>query len=624
MLGGPQPARAATSVPATGTVRPLAPTVSPGGHARLRVNVLVRRPLSQVTLRLRVRTPAGDMAAPIQTVSAPRISAGRITYDFIVDMPSGKGREGTYPFSVTMSARGSSVWRGLGRLLVVDARARPPMLLCLVWTFDPGLHMRPDEAFTDGVVAGSIDPSSRPRGRVLAHALQLRSHSRIRESVALAPLLAYQLERLASGSVEVSGETTIDSPAGSKPARDARSALAIWRSLAQSGRAEILSTPFADAPLEVLARRGIPWDIRLQLDTGAGTLAHSLEVTPTPWLVRSATDTRTARALRSAGVHTLVLDAAAVDATVGGHGGPFLLAADKRLRAVAIDPALSSVLTPGLAEPTQLDDLMAALAERFRDGQRVAVLSAPAGSVDERLLAGLYADVEETAWIRTAGLSEAFAGLVPAGTVGLRRAPAERSADPLWHSLISARGDYLAVRSLILPEDPLGPQLLRTLMVAEDVTQPRASALWQDALRRRAAPELSAVHISANPSLMLTGQRGKFALSLSNTGSREMTPLLLLSGDGVSFPDGRRVRLDLRPKETVSTIRVALIGARTHGQVVARLVAGDHVLDQAVLSVSASYIDRLALVAGIILALGGLLFYLWRRRAAGEYPEEDD
>lgn len=593
-------------------------SVRPGRVATVRVRLIAARALVDARLALRADRIGDGVSLPIQAVEAPSLTSGVTDYEFGVKTPL--GAEGAYRYEVTVSEGGATVARAAGRFAVVDPSKRPPLTVCLVWQVDEGVHVDPQGRFLDGRIADATSRVSGRRGRLAFHAAQLDEHRRIRASIAVSPFTVSQVQRLAGGGVQVTGDATRAIPPTSRASGDARVVLAHWRRLLRLRRAESLAAPYVDAPLEELAARQLADDLEWQLDVGRQVVRQALGSAVVPTVVRASPTTQGAVALADAGVTRIVAGALTGEAAARVPDRPVTISADSRLRVLLVDRALSAAAGGPVTQEDPVDGLIAALALRHLAGRRLVVLAPPYGdgAIDENRLHRLYQALGDSPWLRTATVREAVNAVAPYSRPAVLTAGrAREGSETYWRAQARLREDYLALESMTPTENPVRERIRRALLVAELAGRPRVAARWQRFAAREARLELAKVRVSANPAVTFTGQRGKVALSLTNETGYLADATLMLSGDGVSFPDGRRLALSIRPKETVQTVRVAIIGARTNGRVVARLVTGRRLLGRTTVRVASAYVDRLAVVGLVILALAALLIYLWRK---GEGP----
>lgn len=622
-------ARAQQRAPATpsavvGSINLLTPSVSPGGRARIRVDLRAIKQLSSVTLALVVRDPRGRRAVPDQRVRAATLASGRVSYDFAVDLTTpgraAAGRaEGLYPFEVTLSSAGAIVWRSGGHLFVVDTSKRAPLVVCLVWRLDEGIHTDPAGDFIDNAMQAAVARAPGSRGPVAYHAGQLLSHPSIRASIALSPATMAQVRHLTGGARRSTAGTTVTIRTSSLPARNARATLARWRRLLNSTRVEALSEPYADAPVEALIAQHHRGDVGWQLDVGTSLLAATVLATPTPAIYRPDATTDTVSALSKLGIRGVVVSAGSLAAAKRAPDRPFRFAADPLPVGFAADTTLSALLTASTTPDKGLDAFFAGLAKRYVRGDSMVVVAIPRElpDIEDAQLGRLYARLEASRWLRTKTLSEALQVLEPSGAPAtLATTSATNAAQASFKAIARTRQDYLALRAMADPANSVVRQVLLQFLTGESLAARSTAQQWLGVADATCEQQFARIRVFASPSVTLASETGKIAVSVRNDNPYEARARLVLSGAGVSFPDGDVESLRVLPKDNVYAVKVALVGARIHGRVLAKLAVGPRVLGRAVVTVRSTYIGRLSLVALIIAALGGLLLYLWRRRGA--------
>jgi hypothetical protein len=128
---------------------------------------------------------------------------------------------------------------------------------------------------------------------------------------------------------------------------------------------------------------------------------------------------------------------------------------------------------------------------------------------------------------------------------------------------------------------------------------------------------LESIAIALEPT-RLAGTKGSVPVTISNGTDVPLNVVITASS-----ADHLRVRgddtwaMELRPQENFFEIPVDLQNALA-GQLTLTVSAGELVLDERTILVHASYLDRLAIIGGLVLLMGGMLFFIIRRvRASG-------
>jgi uncharacterized protein YfaS (alpha-2-macroglobulin family) len=130
------------------------------------------------------------------------------------------------------------------------------------------------------------------------------------------------------------------------------------------------------------------------------------------------------------------------------------------------------------------------------------------------------------------------------------------------------------------------------------------------------------------PSVTLPGSEGKAPVSILNASGRTLTVHLDTTSDDVRVQRAR-TPVRLRPGENVLSVPVSL-GTATSGHLRFAVTAGAFEIATATATVTASYQDRIVLLATVLAILAGLLFYIRRhlnrgpRSRAGDGGLEED
>ncbi len=119
------------------------------------------------------------------------------------------------------------------------------------------------------------------------------------------------------------------------------------------------------------------------------------------------------------------------------------------------------------------------------------------------------------------------------------------------------------------------------------------------------------------PDVTLSGSAGEVPVTITNPTRRVLRVVFIaLDNEKVVRVGGRRELL-LRPGDTYLTLKVDL---RTSLSNTLRLAvrAGGTDLDTDTVVIRASYLDRLAIIAGVLVLLGGALVFIVRRVRAAD------
>jgi hypothetical protein len=143
------------------------------------------------------------------------------------------------------------------------------------------------------------------------------------------------------------------------------------------------------------------------------------------------------------------------------------------------------------------------------------------------------------------------------------------------------------------------------------------------AAQRSAEQILKLVDLRARP-VTMAGATGRVPVTITNDSEREIRVVLIAKpGASMELESGSKRVLLLEPGENFVEIPVRLNGTlRSDLQLV--LEAGGLEIADTTVTLHASYLDRIAVVVGLVLVLGVLLYFIVRRVKAAEADEDTD
>jgi len=120
----------------------------------------------------------------------------------------------------------------------------------------------------------------------------------------------------------------------------------------------------------------------------------------------------------------------------------------------------------------------------------------------------------------------------------------------------------------------------------------------------------------------LPGATGEVPISIRNGSDRTLTVQLVARGEDLQVIGGTTRSVTLKPSENFVKLPVDLRSA-IQGTLSVQVVASPEVLAEQSVTVRASYLDRLAIIGGVVLVLFVLLIFIVRRvRAAEQHDSE--
>ncbi len=585
-------------------------------------------------VRLRVFRPSGGVLIQKTEISHD-VNAGSHVTTFTRDLAQLRLPPGRYPVQVRVRSQladSAVTEHTVEDRILLYSRAGPEVPVAVILRFSCAPILDPQGRFV-------LDPSLHVESRDAAAELAgfMNSQTGLRLSLGIPPVLLDEWSRAANDH-EISG------PAGiRRVSRRSPSALTYANTLDALGRAarsehvELLDVPYADPDIAGLQRLDGLNDLAAHYSLGRSTYVRTLATTPsagtlffdnrlpkgalaplkptgvTYAAVASASLTVQERrsgayAVEGGVIGALVIDETASRALSSGDttGIPLLDRVFQRLESSQPTTPLVAVVTLGPGEPATASGIERALAP---------VLAAP--------------------WARTVTALEATR-MRRGRPVALppRLNTDTRTPSAYWEDVALARTNARALASVLETDDPDAASAIWAMMIAESGCWAGPDRSWSLADRgrtfaaaavRHARGFLDAVTVTGKD-VTLSGQRGDVPLSVFNGSPKKMRVGVGIANgakDSGSAPDRAIV---LEPGENLLTIPVDLRSALSD-QLRVSIIADDIVLDETVVRVRASYLDRVAVVAAVAIALLGMLVYIRRRVIAADIkprPIQDD
>ena len=126
--------------------------------------------------------------------------------------------------------------------------------------------------------------------------------------------------------------------------------------------------------------------------------------------------------------------------------------------------------------------------------------------------------------------------------------------------------------------------------------------------------------------MTFAGKSGEVPVSITNTTGNTLSVVVRATASGGAEVVGDRlIATVLRPQETFVPIQVDM-KSQLSSKLKVEVLAGDVVLAKTNVTVKASYLDRVAIIAGVVLVLAILLVFIVRRvrrfERSGEIADE--
>lgn len=586
------------------------------------VSVALTRQTSSMTVRLRLLAADGTPVYQ-STQTRGRLGPGAYLFGFGQDLSALRLKEGVCTLEARVGTAGSPAVT-VSEPLYVVAPTREPLPVAIVIRFAAAPMGDPTGRFV-------TDPTGEPSGRSEADALARLAAVRpdLHLTAVLPPIMLDDWRQIAGGySLAETGTAPFSKD--TTPAVAAASTLDTLGETLRSEALALLSVGYADPALDGLAEIDAFDDLRLQLALGAAVASETLGATPVAGVALDGDvlPREAVTALAAQRTTFVLLSPDAVRSTTNGKEtsstpGAYAIA-DATATALVFDPRASELIAGApVDERAVLDHLFARLTGKAARGAPVVavVRVGPGSRTKVGDLQALLALLGRTGWVRLVDAREAASMVATGTTITLpSAAPASGASStvaPYWSALATARTRALALQDSVGRTDPDAEAALRAVMIAESAAwhsgEPGVAergASFTSAADERAWSVLSKATL-AIPNVTLSGNAGRVPVSVNNGTGRPMLLTLRMSSKELHLSRGSQITFTALPGENIQSVAVDM-GASLSGTLHFELAAGELMIASGDSAVRASYIDRLAILAGAVVVLLLLLWYITR------------
>lgn len=581
------------------------PAISPDGRLRVKVTVSLPEAAPYAEVRLRLRRPGGGLVYQ-KTEIRQDLPAGENSIEYDYDLAPAALPQGRYPIEVRVLATGAKATTALSRLLVVDpASERVPVAVVVTARDLPAFDVA-GRVVRDPAAAGSLREH-------LAFVASLVQDRAVPVSLAVPPLLLEESARTAAGYETTAGVVVEATDASA--VRSARLVGALQSAVA-TGTLGLVDVPYALPDAALLKATGASGDLALHWAQTGETYASLLRTSASPrvaYLGRTLTTGALAalhgRAPVSVLAHGDSLRANDTTAAPGVYSLP-----NTTLRALVVDDAASAGVAAG-AEP-----FYDALFAHLETGSPAVVLLevGPDGANEPADVQHALDWIDSADWLRLAS-TQALAASPAEGTATLLPADAGQTPAAYRAALERARASIVGYGEAVGAADPDAINATRSLLVAESGLWAGRDGSWSAASGAEAFADSAHQFVMAQYALIkldtkdvtLSSTKGDVPLTLINdTGKHLDLTLSARSSAGTVVTSTQSI--SVQPTQNLLTIPVDL-GNTLSDTISVRITAGAVTVTETTVTVRASYLDRLGVVAIVVLVLAGLLFYIRKR-----------
>ncbi|MDZ4168709.1 MAG: DUF6049 family protein [Coriobacteriia bacterium] len=603
------------------------PSIAAGGTFGYLVRTRVPRDATRVWVRFRVQRPTGRLIFQ-RTRSLEVTSPGSVETFFERTTDDLDLLPGVYPVEaeVVVSGDGAQRTASLKTGLRVYDEAKPRLTIALVTRISGQPLADPEGRFV-------ADPARFTRSRDDAQGLAewVLSEPTARVTLAISPLLLEEWSRITDGYEFIGPEGVETIPADSPVSKEYANALETLRGALGTGRLELTSLGYSDPALSDLEAAGLGADVFPQYEQGLSATFAALETTPSTGTVpaNGCIPSSAITRLAQAGVRYAVVEA---DCTRTGEstaqptsyqtqpGGLTVLVADSRLSSAITSEDTSAAVSAAFARA--IDD------DAF--GPLTAVIELGPGDAEVAALSGFVRSMELAPW---AGFRTARDAVRP--TKRTVKLLAARSSDgapaDYWGVVAAARKSANALSSAAGEGAPDAVTAQRDSFIAQCSAWAGPDGRWAAADRGRAFAAtaerladaaLGGVNLALEP-ITLAGAQGDVPITVRNAGDRTLAVTVRArASGGAHVLDSQVTTLALEPGESFLEIPIDLSHS-VSGRLAVDILAGQLVLDSAEVTVRASYLDRIAVVGGVLVILGMMLAYIVRRVRIADVDADD-
>lgn len=589
------------------------------GSFRLKVDVAIDAPTSYLESRIQIRNPSGRLLYQKTEVRSD-VPTGTVRLEYSRDLADLKLAPGAYPIEVRVRTQSSSVrqWLVSDSLLLYDP-AGPSVPVAIIVRIEGTPSLDAEGRF---IVDPAVSTKARDEARALAQLVISDPSKHL--TLAIPPVLLEEWLRASQGYSFVSIEGVVEVPAEESVPRAYAETLESLRKALATGRLELADVPYAEPDIGALqSLKRLP-DLKAQLLRGHSATFASLESSPSAGVVSGAgvISGSAAMALRGAGARFVVLGSASVESTeTTPSSGVYAVTDVADLDALLVDDALSTSLENAGAGPCTTRVFTRSISEEPTSPIIAVVRMGPGRDATVADLTPCLADITEAPWGSFVTATRA-ATLAKTGSVELTAAVPEVPGAPVgfWDEAAQARQLASAFITAVGANDPEAQLASDQSLVAQSALWAGPDLNWGAADRGRAiaaasirssSAVLDAVALVASD-ITLSSAGGEVPVSITNSSTKTLGLTLKTKASGMNVTPPESDIISIRPNENIVTIPVDL-GQSLSGRLTVQLWSDEVLVDETIVNVRASFLDRLVLIAGLALVLVGMLLFIRHR-----------
>lgn len=588
-----------------------------GGSISFTVDVAVDRPTSYLESRIQIRNSSGRLMYQ-KTEVRSNVPTGTTSIGYEHDLADLK--PGAYPIELRVRTQSNGVreWVVNDDLLVYDP-STGSVPVALVIKIEASPSMDAEGRFV-------VDPaqSTRARDEAAALARLVLGNPSLRLTVAIPPVVLEEWLRASQGYAVVSMEGVVDVAADAAAPRAYADTLSLLKNAIATGRLELADVPYALPDTGALQRDDRLGDLGAHLLRGHSAAFAALESSPAAGVV-TADDLMPldgATELRQAGASFAVLAAASLDSSeTTPASGAYDVLGVPGLAALVLDPDLTASLESASAAQCTSRVFGRAISEAPSMPISAVVSMGPGYRASMADLTLCLADLTEAPWAFFVTASQAASAKTTEPIALVATAPTTPGAPSgYWDEVAQSRRYAAAYLGAVGVNDPEAQTASDLSLIAQSALWAGPDLNWGSADRGRAiaaasiresSAVLDAITLGASD-ITLSSANGEVPISIANSSGKTLSLSIRTRATGMSVPPRQTDVIEVRPQENFATIPVDL-GQSLSGKLTVQLYAEDLLVDERLVTIRASFLDRLVLVGGLALVLVGMLLFIRRR-----------
>jgi hypothetical protein len=600
------------------SIDPEVPAIPLDGTFRYSARLRLTSPADSVTVRLKVNNPSGKLMIQ-QTRIENNAATGTVSVSFERDMTDLNLAAGSYPivFEVRVSQNGRVTEQIIEMNLLLYDSTRPPLPVAFAVRVSGNPLSNPQGRFI-------TDParSTQARDNVSRIASWVTSDSRARVALSVSPLLLTEWERISKGYGLVTPEGVTEFAEDTQTSKAYAATLVLLRQAINTGRLELMFTGYADPELSALANNDMIHDVDAQYSKGLSATFSSIESSPSTGTLPAGgcLPQAAGTALVRNGVgYAIVSQQCAQVRKVTAPPGLYLTEIPE-LKVIVADDTLSRATAQGdgLAQiETALDRATATGAQ----GPLVVSCDVGPGAVDAESVIAAATTLAELPWL-TYTLPREIAASDPRVKARLIDGEQEAGApDGFWREVREARQWARAFTAASGSLDIRATGSNDNSLIAQCSAWADPAGKWELADRGRAYANaslrdaksvLSQISLRVE-SITLPGTQGQVPIIITNDGDTQLAVDVSIAADrGIDITGDKAFRVDLSPKDNFVEMNVSITEVLA-GDLTVTVSSAGVTLDTQTIRIRASYLDRLAMVGGVVGALAIMLVFIIRR-----------